>query len=251
MKFVVSLLLASSILVSAETQTLRVLSWNLHHGVGGDGKLDLQRIAKVIKDANPDLVALQEVDKNCKRSGHVDQAAELARLTGLQASYGKAMDFDGGEYGQAILSKNSPTTTRIHHLPGKGEPRIAFETIVSNAGFQLSFISIHLDLNAGQRLDQATTLIQTLASSTGKPLILCGDFNDVPNSAPLKVITGALKNVPKQEPALTCPANKPDSEIDHVFLRGLEAAGPVIVIPETVASDHRPLLVDIKAPGGN
>lgn len=248
MKFVLSLLFASSVLSSAESQTIRVLCWNLHHGVGGDGKLDLPRIAKVIKEANPDLVALQEVDKNCRRSGKIDQAAELAKLTGLQASYGKAMDYDGGEYGQAILSKQVPLSSKVHPLPGKGEPRIAFEALVSIKNINLSFTTVHLDLDAAQRLSQAETLSKALATNSGKPLILCGDFNDTPDSPVFRVFAGVFKPVAKTEPVLTCPADKPDTEIDHVFLHGLEAAGAVHVLPEAVASDHRPLLVEIKLP---
>jgi endonuclease/exonuclease/phosphatase family metal-dependent hydrolase len=247
-KFVLSLLFATSVLSSAEPQTLRVLCWNLHHGVGGDGKLDLPRIAKVIREENPDLVALQEVDKNCRRSGNVDQAAELAKLTGLKASYGKAMDFDGGEYGQAILSKQAALSTKVHPLPGKGEPRIAFEASVSISGINLSFTTVHLDLDAAQRLSQAETLTKALAATPEKPLILCGDFNDTPDSPVFRVFAGAFKSIAKAEPVLTCPADKPDTEIDHVFVRGLEAAESVRVLPEAIASDHRPLLVEIKLP---
>ena len=249
-KFVLVLLAAATSL-SAESQTLRVLCWNLHHGVGLDGKLDLPRIAKIIQKAKPDLVALQEVDKNCRRSGKVDQAEELAKLTGMHASFGKAMDFDGGEYGQAILTKKHPQLTKIHRLPGNGEPRIAFEALLSIKNIKLSFVTAHLDLDAAQRLSQSETLIKALSGNPNHPLILCGDFNDVPNSPVIQAFSKALKPVAKSEPVLTCPADKPDSEIDHVFIRGLEAVGPVVVLPEAVASDHRPLLVEIKLPERN
>ena len=64
---------------------MRILTYNIHHGEGLDGRIDLPRIAAVIAAQRPDLVALQEVDRNARRSGGVDQAAELGRLTGLQA----------------------------------------------------------------------------------------------------------------------------------------------------------------------
>jgi len=249
-KFVLVLLAAVTSL-SAESQTIRVLCWNLHHGVGGDGKLDLPRIAKVIQEAKPDLVALQEVDKNCRRSRKVDQAAELGKLTGMHTTYGKAMDFDGGEYGQAILTKKPPQLVKVHRLPGKGEPRIAFEALISINNMKLSFVTVHLDLDAAQRLSQTETLIQALSGNPSHPLILCGDFNDIPNSPAIKAFSKAFRPVAKREPALTCPVDKPDSEIDHVFLRGLEAAEPVVVLPEAVASDHRPLLVELKLPERN
>ena len=71
------------------------------------------------------MVVLQEVDNKCKRSGEVDQAAELARMTNLQYVFGKAMDDDGGESGQAILSRFPLSDLKVHRLPGEGEPRIA------------------------------------------------------------------------------------------------------------------------------
>ena len=83
----------------AALPALRVLSYNLHHGEGDDGKLDLPRLAAVITASGADLVALQEVDQKTTRTGGVDQAAELARLTGLRFRYGKALDYQGGAYG--------------------------------------------------------------------------------------------------------------------------------------------------------
>lgn len=80
----------------SETIPLRVLSYNIHHGEGVDGKFDLERIAKVIQSVNPDLVALQEVDRNTTRASDVDQAQELAELTGMHMAYGKALDYQGG-----------------------------------------------------------------------------------------------------------------------------------------------------------
>lgn len=246
MKLALVFLTLSFALSTAAPKTQRVFCWNIHHGVGMDGKLDLPRIAKVIREAKPDLVALQEVDKNCRRSGKIDQAEELAKLTGMQASYGKAMDFDGGEYGQAILSAKLPQLTKIHRLPGNAEPRIAFEAQLSIKSLKLSFATVHLDLAANQRIHQVKTLIQALDSADPLPLILCGDFNADPVSPEIKTLSTNYRAVAKNPPTLTCPADKPDAEIDHAFLRGLEPAGPVIVIPETIASDHRPLLFEVK-----
>jgi endonuclease/exonuclease/phosphatase family metal-dependent hydrolase len=236
-------LLAIATSLSAETKPLRVLCWNLHHGVGEDGKLDLERISKVIREAKPDLVALQEVDNQCSRSGKIDQAAELAKLTGMTGVFGKAMDFQGGGYGQAILSRYPITSHKVHTLPGKGEPRIALEAIISNNGFNLRFISAHLDLEAAQRLAQAE-VVAKLAQDSEHPIILCGDFNDTPGSPPLAAFAKDWKAVPKKEPVLTCPAGKPDTEIDHFFTKGISPTGPLAVLPEAVASDHRPLLAE-------
>lgn len=244
-KLVAALILSIVSLSAAEPTVLRVFCWNIHHGVGEDGKRDLDRIAKVIRDAKPDLVALQEVDQNCARSGKIDQTAELAKLTGMTGVFGKAMDFDGGAYGQAILSRLPIESSKVHALPGKGEPRIGFEAIVLNKSFKLSFTSIHLDLDAAQRLAQAREIVSKLEKQT-HPAILCGDFNDTPDSPTIHTIAVQWKPIPKAAPTLTQPAGKPETEIDFVFTRGLDPVAPLKVIPETVASDHRPMVVDLK-----
>src|SRR3954466_7463152 len=100
-------------------KTLRVLTYNIHHGEGTDGKLDLPRVAGVVKAARPDVVLLQEVDRNTTRTGKVDQAAELARLTGLHAEFGKAIDLQGGGYGLATLSRFPLKGVKTDALPGK------------------------------------------------------------------------------------------------------------------------------------
>ena len=88
---------------SPEPFRLRVLSYNIHHGQGTDGRFDLARLAEVIDRLEPDLVALQEVDHRTRRAKGVDQAAELGRLTGMHSWFGKAMDFSGGGYGDSPL----------------------------------------------------------------------------------------------------------------------------------------------------
>lgn len=236
---ILSLILACGLASAAE---VRVMCWNLHHGVGEDGKLDLPRIAALIKAQQPDVVALQEVDNKCRRSGSVDQAAELAKLTGMTGVFGKAMDHDGGEYGQAILSKHPIGETKIHRLPGDGEPRIGFEALVTIAGKPLRMVSVHLDHQQdARRLKQAETLAAVLEKG-GLPVILAGDFNDVPGSAVMKAFGAGWTAMAKKEPVFTCPSDKPAVEIDHVLLRGFEARGLLEVLPEAVASDHRPIV---------
>jgi endonuclease/exonuclease/phosphatase family metal-dependent hydrolase len=237
-----SLILTCGLLSAAEPAAeIRVLCWNIHHGVGEDGKLDLPRIAALIKARQPDVVALQEVDNRCRRSGSVDQTAELAKLTGMTGVFGKAMDHDGGEYGQAILSKHPIGETKIHRLPGDGEPRIGFEAVVTIGGKPLRMVSVHLDHQQdARRLKQAEALAAALEKG-GLPVILAGDFNDVPGSPVMKAFDAGWTAMAKKEPVLTAPADKPEVEIDHVLLRGFEPRGLLEVLPEAVASDHRPI----------
>src|SRR6187401_2662233 len=88
-----------------EPQRLTILSYNVHHCEGIDKKLDIERIAGVINSVNPDFVALQEVDNKTKRTGHVDQTAEVAKLTKMHGYFGKAMQWEDGEYGDSVLSR--------------------------------------------------------------------------------------------------------------------------------------------------
>ena len=108
--------------------TVRVLTYNIHHGEGRDGELDLPRLGRVITSVQPDLVALQEVDVGTSRVGGVDQLAELARLTGMHAQFGKAMDYMGGGYGVAVLSRWSLESTENQHAAELSRPGTAHRT---------------------------------------------------------------------------------------------------------------------------
>lgn len=233
--------------------TLRVLCYNIHHGEGTDGKVDLPRLAKVIRDADPDFVALQEVDRKTKRTGGVDQTAELARLTGLHAKFGKAIDYEGGEYGQAILSRFPLGATTIHTLPGEParEQRIAFEVRATVDGRELAFVTTHLHhLEAGLRERQAAKLNELFAAAK-VPVILAGDLNATPDSKVAELL-GANWTIATADPQLlTYPAAKPTKQIDYVLFRPSAAFRPVsaTVIAEAVASDHRPVLAILERTG--
>jgi len=222
---------------------LRVFSYNIHHGVGLDGKLDLNRIAEVIKKQKPDLVALQEVDKMVPRSGKVDQAAELAKLLGMHHAYGKCIDLDGGEYGNAILSRHPIQDTMVHKLPGPGEARAVLETIIHLQGKKVSFASVHLDWEKdATRLGQVQAMEKVL-SLRNHPVIMAGDFNATPDSEPMKLVAKNWIVSQKSGQPLTIPANDPKKEIDYILYRGLiEAKASCLVLDEAVASDHRPLI---------
>jgi endonuclease/exonuclease/phosphatase family metal-dependent hydrolase len=230
----------------ADGKTLRVLAYNIHHGEGTDGKVDLPRLANVIKAAMPDLVALQEVDKKVKRTGYVDQLAELAKLTGMHGTFGKQIPYDGGDYGQAILSRTEIGEQSIHLLPGMPdrEQRIAYEVRVTVHGETISFVSTHLHhANAAFREEQATKLNELFAKAD-RPVILAGDLNANPDSKPLDILDKQWKRATADPKLWTFPAVKPTKQIDYILFKPanrfkvLEAK----VINEAVASDHRPIL---------
>ena len=238
---------------SPAVATLRVLTYNIHHGEGVDGKLDLVRLAGVITAARADVVALQEVDQKTARTGGVDQAAELARLTGLHFAYGKAMDYQGGAYGQALLSRWPLTDFVVHPLPNptKVEPRIAISAQVrppGQPGFR--FVGTHLDANRDDtaRWQQTTRLIELFGTDT-TPTILVGDFNARPETRVLQALTAYFSDASASNPAPTSPAPAPARRIDYVLVRPAAQwqVQTSTVLPEAVASDHRPLRVELSS----
>ena len=229
---------------------LRLLAYNIHHGEGMDGKLDLERIAKVIAAEKPDLVALQEVDNGCKRSGSVDQAAELAKLLKMEHRFGKFMDYQGGEYGMAVLSRLEIEETVIHKLPKGAEPRIALEVVVKSPIWpgKFSFVGIHNDwMNEVLRVQQIKVL-QIGLKDRKHPIILAGDFNAEPKSDSLMKLKEDRWKMLRDGRKNTWSASEPKVEIDFFFAKGLPAFHfEDTVIVEEVASDHRPIAVVISA----
>ena len=227
--------------------TVRVLCYNVHHCEGTDGKLDLPRIARVIRAADPDLVALQEVDDRTKRADGVDQTAELARLTGLHATFGKAIDFQGGGYGQAVLARFPIREASVHPLPGTPgrEKRVALEVRLTIDGRDLSFVTTHLDHQiAAERESQAVELNELFVGAA-RPVILAGDLNASADSRAFATLTAKWADATAGKGLLTIPVDKPAKQIDHVLFRpaGRFRVVSAVVPNEPVASDHRPVLV--------
>jgi len=258
---VLAVVLATGRISVAQPSPLRVLTYNIHHGAGMDQRLDLARIAEVIKQARPDLVALQEVDVQTGRSNGVDQAAELSRLTGMHGAFGKAMDYDGGQYGVAVLSRFPLIEVENFPLPNKPprapptaeqreqlhEPRAALAVRVRPTGAptDIWFASTHLDhLSSEMRICQAEKIGSSLAAKANLPAILAGDLNATPRSATMVLLSKFWTDTAAKEPAPTAPAGEPRSKIDYVLFRPAEQwrTAEVRVLDEAVASDHRPFL---------
>jgi endonuclease/exonuclease/phosphatase family metal-dependent hydrolase len=238
----------------APKRTLRVLTYNIHHGEGTDGKLDLERIAKVIADAKPDLVAVQEVDRKARRTGGVDQAAELARLTKLHGKFGRAIDLQGGEYGQAVLSKYPIGEFKVHELPNEADREqrvaVAAEVRLGDNGPTVLFVSTHLDHQKDDlRQKQATKLDELFGKAKGA-VILAGDLNATPDSKPLAILAKTWKPAETGKPLLTIPVGKPAKQIDFVLHRPADKlkVTEARVLDEAVASDHRALLAVFELP---
>ena len=163
------------------------MSYNIHHGEGMDKKVDLERIAGIIKAERADIVALQEVDKGTERTQKRDFPAELAKLTGMSCIFSNNHAHQGGEYGNAILSRFPILEwTNLHYgMERKDEQRGALQATLNINGRQVVFINTHIDFRKddSERLNNAAEIKGLLEKRySGKPVILCGDFNDVPES---------------------------------------------------------------------
>ncbi|WP_232829186.1 endonuclease/exonuclease/phosphatase family protein [Aureibaculum luteum] len=235
------------------TKIVRVLSFNILHGATTKGDFNLDLIAKVIKDANPDFVAMQEVDDRTNRAKKYDLVTELGWRTKLSPLFGKAMDYDNGEYGEGILSKTSFLSTRNIALPyyDDHEPRAALEiTTTLSTKDTISFIGTHLDhLNDERDRVLQVEKLNEIFSKNKYPTILAGDLNAEPNSTPInileKVWTAAYD---KNNIEYTYPSDNPVIKIDYVLFypknrwRVLETK----VIQDTIASDHCAYLVTLE-----
>src|SRR5699024_4311289 len=214
------------------SQTLKVMTYNIQIGkpinadINDPKTTDLRATAEVINSSDPDLVALQEVDVYTQRSGtDLHEAKELARLTGMNYYFAKALDRSGGDYGVAILSKFPIKKSRTISLPvtegSDSELRAAAITTIEVPGNEdIIFISTHLyHLEEKNRTLQIETLIEALKGEMKYPIVLAGDFNTQlqDGSKTMEVLNDQF------DPGCTaCPntfsSEKPSRAIDYMFL---------------------------------
>lgn len=222
---------------------IRVMSYNIRNGIGMDGKMDFQRIADVIGKASPDIVALQEIDSMTNRSGQHDVLVEVAKRTAMYPMFAKAIDYDGGKYGIGILSKEKPLRSFRYSLPGREEKR----TMLVVEFNQYVYCNVHLSL---AEEDQAASLdmIKKATSSFDKPVLMAGDMNATPGSPFLQALQKDFRVISSLK-EYTSPADEPKELIDYILTRTQDTARLYVkdarVLPEAVASDHRPVLVDL------
>ncbi|HZJ35344.1 MAG TPA: endonuclease/exonuclease/phosphatase family protein [Gillisia sp.] len=229
---------------------VKVLSFNILHGATTKGDFDLDIIAKVIVDVNPDFVALQEVDYKTNRAQKYDLVTELGWRAKMAPIFGRAMHYDDGEYGEGILSKHIFLQTRNVALPFTpgDEPRAALEiTTVLPSNDTISFIGTHLDHLSSEtnRIMQAKQ-INKVFSSNPHPTILAGDLNAEPASTPMSILEEIwTASYTKDSLIYTYPSDNPVKKIDYVMFypenrwKVLETK----VIQDTIASDHCAYLV--------
>lgn len=234
---------------AAATPTVfKTMEYNIHLGVSpSTGKLDLQWIADVINNRSPkpDLVALVEVDVNTHRSGStINQAKVLAEKTGMYFAFFRAEYYDGGEYGNAILSKYPIRQYYIYSLPQPvgGEPRTMGMIEVMVDGKPFNFAVTHLDhLSEASRLPQAEK-INAMVAGFRYPVILGGDFNAEPTWPTMLKLKEQLTLGCNGGCPMTYSSSNPYESIDHFLYKSTGFNRLEYYTVQTLASDHLPLI---------
>jgi endonuclease/exonuclease/phosphatase family metal-dependent hydrolase len=250
-----SMLIGYTYMLQAQTAepSIKVMTYNIRHGQNADGQIDINGIAHVILAVNPDIVALQEVDSLTNRVQKMDLLKELAEQTGMYIFYAKSMDYDGGGYGNGILSKFPIQHAYKISIPSENpqtiEPRSAAVALLELPNEQLVyFISTHLDhqSNASIRLNQIDVLLNYI-SGMNHPVILAGDFNALPRSQEIRYLSRYFDDVTSQL-GPTFPALQPNIKLDYIFThpQGSWRKLQAYVLEETRASDHRPVICDLR-----
>ena len=238
----------------------RVLTYNVHHCLGLDGRLSPERTAEVIASGQPDIIALQELDVRRRRTGGVDQAHAIARELDMGVYFHPAVGVAEELYGDAILTAQPSRLVKAGPLPGltrrRLEPRGALWASVHVGGAEIQLINTHLGLDRRERLAQVDALLgsEWLGHDACRdPLILLGDLNAVPRSRAYERLAARLRDAqrasPVSRPKPTFPARLPLLRLDHVFVScAIEVLGVETLRTSAarIASDHLPLVVEFR-----
>lgn len=238
----------------------RLMTYNVHGCGGMDGRVSPRRVARVIASYMPDLLALQEVDLGRRRSRAEDQAAMIAHQLGMHVVFCPTITRGQEHYGHALLSRWPIQIVKRAHLPHdpKGwwkEPRSALWARVMIGDTAVHVVTTHLGLGRYERMLQMRMLLSDEwlgRVSDDEPILLCGDFNLTPGSAPYGLAAARFRDVQAardgHRPLSTFSSMQPFVRLDHIFIsRPLEVKH--IFVPRThltrVASDHLPLVADL------
>lgn len=249
---------ANKIAGETASKTLRVASYNIRicRGVGpsqyqAEDEQDIDRTVEALKRLDFDVIGLQEVDRKTDRCRGVDQIAVLAEKTGCFATYGKAIDLPGGEYGIGILSKEKPLSVKNVPLPGKEERR----TLLIAEFDDFVFFNAHFSLTAESRAESAQ-IVQAQLAQQSKPVIFVGDMNVASDDERARLFGEHWTVLTPDQP--TFPADKPRVRLDYIQIADPSGQIPVNdpswtarvvdsgVADEPAASDHRPVFVEFK-----
>lgn len=224
--------------------SLKIASYNVRNAKGMDDEVDFDRVANVINKMNVDAITIQELDSATQRSKGLVVLDELAKRTNMIASYNASIEFGGGKYGNGILTNEQPHRVEAIALPGREEKRSLL--IVELEHYVVC--CTHLSLNEDDRKESIKLIQQHTDKYQLKPVFLAGDLNALPNSDEIKDLSSSWILLSDSTKA-TYPSDIPTEVIDYIFLKSNKAFSNIIksaaVVDEPMASDHRPLWVEL------
>jgi endonuclease/exonuclease/phosphatase family metal-dependent hydrolase len=223
---------------------IRAVTFNTRHGLGLDGRQDLERTARVLRELSPDVAGLQELDDGAERSGGIDQVGWLAGALGLQFVSAPARGRRAHER-VALLSRHPISYWEARWFwdgGGQGEPRGAVVAEVDTAAGALHCVVAHLSTRPLQRARERRALAAMIASLPGPALL----FIDANGSRLAPLGRAAELRRPPGRPPPTFPAERPSRAVDWILARmPARHLGPAWTPPCGTSSDHLPLLVDV------
>ena len=232
----------------ARGKELKIMSYNIRNCIGMDRQNRADRVAAVINDCNPEVVAVQELDSVTTRSQQRFLLRTLADMTGMKATFASAIPYDGGSYGVGILSRTEPMKSAKAALPGREERR----TLLMAEFEDFIFCCTHLSLTKEDNEASVEIIAKAIEEFRGeslKPVYIAGDWNASPTSATLAKIS-EIADILNDTSVFTFPSDKPRSTIDFIARMKDERIpdARVIrgeVIEASLASDHRPVTVTV------
>ncbi len=249
-------------------KSFRVMTYNTHGCRGRDGRVDVERVAQVIVEQDPDIVCLQELDVDDPRSAHVNQPLRLAELTQRRAHFHAARTLEGSFFGNATLCRHRFELIGEGALPSlRDEARAAHCLRVTfPSGEWVDSVNTHLSIRWRERFAQIKAILSDEAPlehskelfapiiAPYERLILCGDLNAGGWSPVTRWLRGKLRdvqNVSLRSRRGTWPAAFPLLRLDHIWV-GPGVAIDNVFVPRggvcDVASDHLPLVADLSVP---
>jgi endonuclease/exonuclease/phosphatase family metal-dependent hydrolase len=223
---------------------LRLATYNIQHGRRPDGEVDIELLARSCAGLEADVLALQEVDVNLRRSHDADTAAAVADACGMAFVFGEAIAIRGGRFGNALLVRGAIDEVAVLPIPDP-EPRSA---IVARArlerGASLSVAATHLGLR-GAAVGELPLVLDAMGGRAA-PRVVMGDFNLDPDDVDPMADAAGFTRVSSHD---TWPAKRPRRTIDHVLLDGLRAT--TVDVVHLPVSDHLALVVDVEPQAPN
>jgi len=233
-----------------DQRSLRVVTWNVHACVGGDGKFDPDRVLSILRDLTPDIVLIQELDSRKRLSGGLDVFAFFREHLGGHAADARTIKTNTGDYGHTVLSRWPLHGASVHDISLTGrEPRAIIEVESLSPFGPIRVFGAHLGLKSSERRTQTAALLAIVDRDPEGAAIVAGDFNEVRRRSATH-----LALVPPFHPAqiiATYPSRRALFALDRIWCRSpLQVRGSHALRRARDASDHLPLIADLDWIGG-